>query len=144
MNIKKILPFVLVICVLAISAFLFLNKKTPEDIVFEKTVEISKEYLTLRYRTDNVLTNAEEYADYETWNTEVTNIVEDWKKLEEDSTTLEGLANKMSEEVTSLIPQVSAYDQQEISNVFDKAPAGKKIATLAQYLGVDAKEHMQY
>jgi len=32
-----------------------------------------------------------------------------------------------------------AYDRNEISNVFDKAPAGKKIATLAKYLGVDAK-----
>jgi hypothetical protein len=140
MNIKKILLIVVPICILAISAFLFLNKKEPEDIVFEKTVDISKEYMALRYRTDEVLANAESYTDYETWNEEVSNIVEDWKKLEEDSIELEELAIEMSEEKeTSLIPKVAAYDKQEISNVFDKAPAGKKIATLAQYLGVDAK-----
>lgn len=137
---RKILPLVLVVCILVISALLFLNRKEPTDIVLKKTVEISKEYLALRYRTDEVLTNAEEYTDYETWNEEVTDIIEEWKKLEENSITLEGLANEMSEEKeTSLIPLVSAYDRQEISNVFDKAPAGKKIATLAQYLGVDAK-----
>lgn len=140
MSIKKILPIILIVSVLAISVFFLLNKQKPEDIVFEKTVEISKQYIALRYRTDDVLINAKYYESYDDWNEEMTSIIQEWEALESSALKLEENADKMAEEeVTSLIPQVSAYDKQEISDVFDKAPAGKKIATLAKYLGVDAK-----
>jgi hypothetical protein len=58
---------------------------------------------------------------------------------------LENAAGKMTEEKMSfnISPSVMAYSKQEISDVFDKAPAGKKIKTLAQFLGVDAKKAFQ-
>jgi hypothetical protein len=38
-----------------------------------------------------------------------------------------------------IIPYAHALSKEEINNIFDKAPAGKKIRTLANHLGVDAQ-----
>ena len=113
--------------------------------VLEKTYDISREYVALRYRTDELLINAEEYADYESWDSEMTALIEDWQNLEEDASVLEDRAAEMAQEKVSLrlVTPVFAYDRQEISNVFDRAPAGKKITTLAKHLGVDAKRANQ-
>ncbi|MDF1496770.1 MAG: hypothetical protein P1P90_01785 [Patescibacteria group bacterium] len=112
-----------------------------EQVVLEQTYNISREYVALRYETDNVLINAEEYKDYGTWDKAMSEIIKRWEQMEKDAQELEGMADEMSKAETSLklIPTALAYDKQEISNVFDKAPAGKKIATLAKCLGVDAK-----
>jgi hypothetical protein len=50
--------------------------------------------------------------------------------------TLENVATKVSEEKIgfNMISKTEAYNKQEISDVFDKAPAGKKIKTLAKFL----------
>jgi hypothetical protein len=71
----------------------------------------------------------------------LTGIINDWTQLEKDSEELQQLAGKISREKISFhfITPVLAYDRQEISNIFDSAPAGKKISTLAKHLGVDAK-----
>jgi len=42
-----------------------------EQEVLSKTYSISKEYVALRFRTDNVLVNAEQFADYEQWDEEM-------------------------------------------------------------------------
>ncbi len=137
-----------VIIILGVSAFLIFNrsknqqpKKTLEQNVMEETYTLSKEYVSLRYQTDKLLIDAESYADYDIWNQEMLNVIESWESLEKDSLVLEKSANEMAEEKMSFnfISSVFAYDKQEISNVFDKASAGKKIATLAKFLGVDAK-----
>jgi hypothetical protein len=113
--------------------------------VLEKTYNISKEYLALRYQTDKVLVNAEDYASYKAWDKDMSALIKKWQNLEEDASALQDLSEEMAQEKVSLqlVTPVFAYDRDEISNVFDKAPAGKKIATLAKYLGTDAKTAYQ-
>ncbi|HNQ31298.1 MAG TPA: hypothetical protein PKJ68_02325, partial [Candidatus Woesebacteria bacterium] len=43
-----------------------------EQQVLGSTYDVSKEYLSLRYRTDMLLVNAEEYGDYTTWDDAMT------------------------------------------------------------------------
>ncbi len=142
---KKINLIVIGILILVGGALFFLNSGDRElkkdQIVLEKTLNISKDYVALRYRTDNILINAKEYS-YKDWKDEVDVIIEKWEDLEKESVILSSLATEMEEQKTSLqlMNTATAYDKQEISNIFDRAPAGKKIATLAKHLGVDAKK----
>lgn len=146
---KKIIVAVLVVALLSGGIFYYLNSRQmpagDEQVVLEKTLSISKKYVALRYQTDNVLINAKSYAEYNDWNDEMTKIIASWEELEKEASELEKIATKMTGEKMSfnLVHPAQAYDKQEISNVFDKAPAGKKIATLAKYLGVDAKKAFQ-
>jgi hypothetical protein len=66
----------------------------------------------------------------------MSSLIKAWDILRVESSVLQDLATRVSADEISfhLFPSVSAYDKQEITNVFDKAPAGKKIATLAKYL----------
>jgi len=131
--------------VLSVGVLYFFNNQksdqTPEQAVLEQSLTISKKYAVLRYQTDNVLINAKEYGEYDLWNKEMTDIISQWKKLEEDSSVLEKLSAKISEEKVSfnLVPQALAYTKEEVTGIMDKAPMGKKISTLAKHLGVDAK-----
>ena len=63
---KKII-FILVGIIVLIGIFFWLRPSQPkqEQAVLEKTLEISKEYASLRYQTDNVLINAKDYGDYD-------------------------------------------------------------------------------
>lgn len=113
--------------------------ETMEQQVYQKTMNISKAYIGLRHQTDLLLLQASGY-EYDKRNAEMTKLIQNREQLEIDATTLETNANAMAGEVAfSLFPKAAAYDRNEISNIFDKAPAGKKIATLAKHLGVDAK-----
>jgi len=102
---------------------------------------ISKEYLVLRYKTDNVLVNAKDYESYDDWNEEMASIIQGWETLESKALKLEGNANEMSEETTAsnFVQKAYAYTYTEVQAIVEKAPAGKQIRTLAQHLGVDAK-----
>ncbi|HCY20388.1 TPA: hypothetical protein DIC40_00655 [Patescibacteria group bacterium] len=66
----------------------------------------------------------------------MTTTIQAWTSLENDAKELEKQATEFSKPALSfrLFPTASAYDRNEISNIFDKAPAGKKIATLAKHL----------
>ncbi len=142
-------PLIIIITILLITllgALYFYNDKKQsqiqEEAVLEQTLTISKEYLYLRLQTDNVLVNAENYPDYEAWNAEMTEIINDWENLAKKSQELESSANKTAEKVAGnfkLIQTANAYSAKEISNIYDKAPKFKGIATLANHLGVDAK-----
>ena len=144
---KKIFLAIVGIVVLIVGVWFFSNNNilknsNQESIVLEKTYDLSKEYLSLRYRTDNILINAEDYADYETWDEEMTVLIQDWKNLEMKSQQLEESANKTAETAAinlNIVPTAYAYSAQQISNIYDKAPKFKGIATLASHLGVDAK-----
>ena len=143
---KNIFSIVLVVLLLLSGVFYFNNKKNfskdeLEQSVLKQTVTTSKEYTSLRYRIENVLTNAENFQDYDDWNNEMTLIVQDWKTLESDALKLEENTNKLSNEKTAvkLFKDVYAYDSVEIQKVIESAPMGKQIRTLAQHLGVDAK-----
>ncbi len=116
--------------------------ESSEQSVIENTYNISNKYVSLRNQTDNVLVNARSFSNYKEWNGEVSKIMKDWEELDKQSAFLEKTANEMADEKISFnfIQTALAYDKQEISNIFDKAPAGKKIATLAKFLNTDAKK----
>lgn len=142
---KKILiGVVLVIVVLVV----FLNiggrekvNTNKEDVVYQNTISISRSYVVLRLKTDNILEEASKYSDYKTWNNEMTELIKNWENLETEASNLEEQARIFSEDKLGfkLVNEAWAFTKDEISNVFDKAPAGRKIRTLAKYLGVDAK-----
>ncbi len=144
---KKILIVFFGIVLLIIGAYFILrNNKIEnlnnEEVVFQDTYDISKEYLLLRYRTDNILEKARKYPDYETWDKEMSLLIEDWGKLEKKSQELGESANKQADLAAiniKLVQTANAYSAKEISNIYDKAPKFKGIATLANHLGVDAK-----
>jgi len=144
---KKILIAIFVIIVL-IAGFGFFITTTSignlnkEGIVLEETYDISKEYLALRYRTDVLLIDAEKYGDYITWDQDMTTLIQDWNNLEKKSQELEQSSNETAETAIAKLTVVQvahAYSAKEITNIYDKAPKFKGIATLANHLGVDAK-----
>jgi len=142
MSKKNIFLLVSFIIIFSVLAFLFLgNNKKIDQIVYEDTLTISKEYLALRYKTDNVLVNAEDYESYDDWNEQMASIIQEWKTLESKALKLEENADEMSEETTAFnfVQKVYAYTYAEVQAIVEKAPAGKQIRTLAQHLGVDAK-----
>ncbi len=140
-NIFLLVSFIIIVSVLAF--FLFRNNKKIDQIVYEDTLTISKEYLVLRYKTDNVLVNAKDYESYDDWNEEMTSIIQEWKTLESKALKLEENADEMSNEITAFNMVKSTYAKDytyaEVQAIVEKAPAGRQIRTLAQHLGVDAK-----
>lgn len=113
-----------------------------EQQVLGSTYDVSKEYLSLRYRTDMLLVNAEEYGDYTTWDDAMTALIQDWESLNQKVQQLEVDAYKQSEKIAinfELVKSAQAYTTKEITDIYDKAPRFKGIATLAKHLGVDAK-----
>lgn len=140
-NIFLLVSFIIIISVLAF--FLFRNNKKIDQIVYEDTLTISKEYLVLRYKTDNVLVNAKDYESYDDWNEEIASIIQEWEILESKALELEKNADEMSNEITAFNMIKSAYAKDytyaEVQAIVEKAPAGRQIRTLAQHLGVDAK-----
>jgi predicted nucleic acid-binding Zn-ribbon protein len=138
---KKIKQIIIIIVFLiSVLVLIFINnsKQTnnSDQIMIENTYTISKQYVLLRYQTDNILRNAKTYKDYDSWNKEMSEIISRWEQLEKDALDLENIASNFSEEKISfnMILKAQAYSKQEISDVFDKAPAGKKIKTLAKFL----------
>jgi len=139
------------ITIMAISALIILvlfvffggneKSKVSEQVVYRDTINISRTYLNLRVKTSKVLSEASKYSDYSAWNKDMSSLIEGWKELESRAGLLEKQANFGNEKKVSfgIINIAEAYTKDEISNVFDKAPAGRKIRTLAKYLGVDAK-----
>jgi len=143
---KKILIILALILVLGGGAYFLISSQngnnSKEQVVLEKTHDISKDYLLLRYRTDNILVNAEKYVDYVTWNEDMTVLIKDWENLVNISQELENSAAKTAEMASvnfQLVKTAHAYSTKEINDIYDKAPKFKGIATLAKHLGVDAK-----
>ncbi len=131
------------IIVLSFVGFFFLrNSDKTEQIVYEDTLKISKEYLGLRYKTENVLVNAKDYESYDAWNTDVLSIIQEWEELEIKVLKLEENAEKISQETTAFnfSSKAYAYDTKEVQAVIESAPAGRTIRTLAKHFGVDVKK----
>lgn len=131
-----------IIVLFLLGYFLIRDNDKTEQIVYENTLSISKEYLALRYNTDNVLVNAKEYESYDNWNEEVNSLIQQWGILEGKVLELEENASEISKERTSfyLSSKAYAYDTREVQAVIESAPAGRTIRTLAQHFGVDVKK----
>ncbi len=125
-----------------IGFFLIRGNDKTEQIVYEDTLTISKEYLGLRYKTENVLVNAKDYKSYDAWNTDVLSIIQEWEELETKVLKLEENAEKISQETTAFnfSSKAYAYDTREVQAVIESAPAGRTIRTLAKHFGVDVKK----
>lgn len=142
---KKLIGGGLVLVALIAGFFVFGKDKEEainlEQTVLKDTVDISKKYLDLRILTDNTLTKASEYDSYESWNKQMTALLLMWEELDAEARALENKADEFAEEKISFnfFNPVNAISYQEINDIYDKAPAGKKIRTLAKHLGVDAK-----
>jgi uncharacterized protein YxeA len=77
---KKVkLTIITIVFLIAIGALIYVNNSKQldgeEQTMLEKTYNISKQYVSLRYKTDNVLRNAKTYKDYDSWNQEMTKII---------------------------------------------------------------------
>jgi cell shape-determining protein MreC len=90
-----------VVVISLVGFFLIRGNNKADQIVYEDTLSISKEYLALRYKTDNVLTNAKEYESYDAWNEEMNSIVQAWEDLESKVLKLEENAGEMSKETNA-------------------------------------------
>lgn len=140
-------PFIIggVIIILLILFFSSLGKKANnqdlEQTVLEETYTLSVEYLSLHQETAYVLEQANSFDNYDSWLEEMKRVTKAWGDLEKDSLKLEKIAKKLTKTKVSshFIPSVLAYTTAEINKVIDNAPYGKKIITLANYLGTDAK-----
>ncbi len=146
MSFIKIFSGILSVLFVVFGAWLVVK---PERVVAEEvllfTYTTAKEYGALRYRTDQVLARARTYESYASWSADAQRILSDWNSFLETAETLERYGESLSSQSMSftIIQRAYAYDKQEISQIFDQAPAGKKIATLAKHLGVDAKRAMK-
>ena len=140
---KKILVLLVLIIIVVIGFFFYTNRdKNDEEEVLQLTYDISKEYLSLRLRTDKILVDADKYSDYSSWNEDMTNLIQDWENLGKKSQELENSATNVAEKISvnfQVIQMANAYTSKEITSIYDKAPKFKGIATLAKHLGVDAK-----
>ena len=142
MKLKILLIISLFIAFIIAGYLFFFYSNRTEQQILESTYDVSKEYLLLRYRTDNLLINAKSYPDYQTWDDEMTALIQDWGTLEAKVQETEASAAEKAEELAvgqHLIGTVYAYSAKEINSIYDKAPKFKGIATLAKHLGVDAK-----
>ena len=144
---KKIVILFVLLLTLGGGAFFLLSLKNDssdsEQVVLKQTIDISKRYLSLRNRTDNLLVKAEEYSDYSSWDKNMTSLIQDWNSLDQEAKRLEENADKQLDKVAvnyKLVKSARAYTAKEISDIYDKAPRFKGIATLAKHLGVDAKK----
>jgi preprotein translocase subunit SecG len=76
-NLKKVI--IIIVFLLSVLVLIYINNSkqvdTQEQTMLEKTYNISKQYVSLRYQTDNVLRNAKTYKDYDSWNKEMTKII---------------------------------------------------------------------
>ncbi len=145
---KKIIFSLFILILVAAGVWLWSKPKSENEdlLIFTNTYELAKEYAALSYKTDQVTARARSYKSYEAWNQDMGAVIQEWLELENKAITLEGQATLWSEDKKisfHLVKEAQAYDREEISHVFDQAPAGKKIATLAKHLGVDAKKAYQ-
>ncbi len=139
---KKLIIIPVLLILFSAGYFLLTNKDKKEQIVLQNTYDISKEYLLLRLRTDDILINAEKYPEYSKWDEDMAKLIQDWETLANKSHELENTSVKIAEEVAfnpKLILTAEAYTAKEINAIYDKAPRFKGIATLAKHLGVDAQ-----
>lgn len=147
-NMKKLVLLGLAALAIIVTTFLLIkgpsNDLHEEEVLFT-THSVSKQYAVLRYRTDKILTEARKYPDHSSWNLAMDSLIDDWNSFSIEAEKLGKDAESMSSGKIGLefVKTAYAYDEEEISQIFDRAPAGKKIATLAKHLGVDAKTAAQ-
>lgn len=145
---KKIkLASVLILVALFVSACGGADLKTTTQSdqasqdLFGDTLGISRDYIALHVRTEKALLSASSYAGFADWNREMDEIIAEWDGLANNAERLEKSAENYESGKVSFgfVRSAGAVSTKEINDIFDRAPAGQKIKTLAKHLGVDAK-----
>lgn len=112
----------------------------PQDLL-ARTLDLSREYVSLRYRTDVLLTTAESYPDLDTWRADLDTILGEWADLEAGAGVMEDQAERVvaAAEAPGIPVAAATVRTDSLQDVFDAAPAGRKLRTLAAHLGTDAR-----
>jgi hypothetical protein len=105
--------------------------------------EVSLLYADNYLRT-NQLAHVARNSDFVSFQKYMDNLIYSWQKLETLSNELEALTEEITQEnkinISFLETAYAYYDKDEITRMFDAAPAGRKIRTLAKKLNVSAKK----
>jgi hypothetical protein len=95
---------------------------------------------------EKALTTNPEEVSFDKWNTRINNAIILLDDVEKESQKLDEMSAQMTASAqrrTSLVkffPIAYAVNSQEVIAVFDAAPAGKRLRTLANHFGVDARK----
>lgn len=135
---------IIVLAVVAVLLFVFFRKSEEQADVFSQTNSIAREYVLLRYETDQLLIHAQEYPTYEAWNTEMDFILMRWENLEAHASILQANIKHIQNESSAYRNTAfAAYTPQEIMDIFDSAPPRgtgiRPLEYLAEQLGTDAR-----
>ncbi len=113
-----------------------------------KSFETAKLFAKASILTQMVLLPDPDEVDYQTWQRDLNYVIEMWEEVDSQSQKMVKEAEKVTELKKEenhglfLIPEAQAavkFDAKKINAIYDAAPAGKRIRTLAEQLGVDAK-----
>ncbi len=142
-----------IVFLIAGTFFLFAAKQgsDPAEDLQEQTIAVTGAYYEAQIFTYKVL-HVDSTVDYNTWYRGMEKACALWEEVAYQSKRLEAVCDAVLEETDPSLQDLAAtvgnffetrtayaYTQKEINAVFDAAPAGKKIKTLAGYLGTDAK-----
>ncbi len=137
--------FVVVFCVVFI-----LNKYSGsnEDVAksaFMQVGDIAREKVYVDLAIEKALTADPTSVSFEEWNKLVNNALLLLDDLEKNNKEMDLVAQEMinvsQNNISFLnIPEVYALDSQEVISVFDQAPAGRRLRTLAKHFDVDIKK----
>ena len=141
---KKIIIGTAILIVISFGLFKFFNKNIPSDLeqrFYSEALFLSTEYVSLRYQTENVLEQAENFDSYESWKKKMEEVTNGWRGLEQRAGELEKIASKIAEDKVGfeIISPAIAYDSQEVSRVINSGSMKNQISRLAKHFGVDAK-----
>lgn len=152
---KRIVSIILVITMVITLSGCGGSKSKQDDSNVEKIYTNLRDTI-LAYEDASILTykvlNVDpEGVSYETWVSELDSAINKWEELELKANELDRYINAVIEEsennnksssrfkIFDLHNNVYAYSKEDITAVYDAAPAGKRLKTLANYLGTDAK-----
>ena len=118
------------------------------NVMKRTTADVSLLFADALIKTDRMAEEAKT-MDYESFIVYMNDLIAEWELIDQMSEELEVIADDVVERVEDefsfhIVEPVFAYSEwdyaMEIAKMFDAAPAGKRIKTLAEKLGVSAKE----
>ena len=147
---KKILLLSLLVAFFATGCATSNNTNLPDEStenlsrnMQEQTIQTTYLFSRNMYDAVNVLENAKSFGTYEAWNNEVSRVLKTFDDVDKSILNLEdSINNVLNEQELSagiFIKEAKAYDSKEVLSVFDSAPAGRRLRTLAQYYKTDVK-----
>ncbi len=143
----------LVVLIAATVVFFVFLPKNDENAIANKmqqqTIAVTDAYYDAQIMTYKVLHTDNTQVSYDTWYRGIEKARLLWQEVESQSSILNDICSEGNDDILEDVGDAVgslfgmgtayAYSQSEINAVFDHAPAGKRLKTLAKYLGTDAK-----